>query len=81
MDTIKKTVRKFKNCPKCSGHGKLSGYSHVAGGRCFKCGGSGKLSAGFKTIEVPEWEQEGYVHKTDEEIEKAAEEFDYSTLC
>lgn len=32
-------------CSRCSGSGKLAGFSHVVGGVCFKCGGSGKQRA------------------------------------
>lgn len=31
-------------CPRCGGHGWLTGYEHVEGGRCFQCGGSGRGS-------------------------------------
>lgn len=26
------------SCPRCGGTGKLPGYEHIEGGRCFKCG-------------------------------------------
>jgi DnaJ-class molecular chaperone len=32
---------KRKTCPRCSGSGRLSYYSHVKGGECFACHGSG----------------------------------------
>lgn len=31
-------------CSRCSGNGRIIGFSHVVGGRCFGCGGSGKVA-------------------------------------
>jgi hypothetical protein len=33
-------------CPKCSGEGRISQFSHRKGGECFLCGGSG-VFAGY----------------------------------
>lgn len=30
-------------CPRCSGNGRIVGFSHIVGGRCFECGGAGKV--------------------------------------
>lgn len=31
-------------CQRCSGKGRLSGYSHIKAGECFRCNGSGIFS-------------------------------------
>lgn len=34
-----------RSCPRCSGSGRLSYYSHNKGGECFKCHGKGFITS------------------------------------
>lgn len=38
-------------CGKCSGRGRIVGFSHIDNGRCFDCGGSGKHEHTPATLE------------------------------
>src|SRR4051812_13317988 len=42
------------SCPRCNGKGFISGFGHVADGRCFACAGAGKLSASAKSLSEAE---------------------------
>ena len=70
MRTDRNGTRYFTDytCDRCGGHGVITGYHYVEGGRCFKCGGCGILDKPeIVKIYTPE-----YYAKLNENREKRA---------
>lgn len=42
---VKVALEKARTCPRCSGTGRISHYSHIKGGECFGCSGTGVKNA------------------------------------